>query len=179
MKSLSSSTTAVSLVIAGVLFVIASWIEGDRPAPEPPPAEMTPTLVNQVRPDSAVRDDSSMQSCREAEDSLKEKLSVSQYCEADADCTIFDYGYPIQCLTSVAQKEISGLRLEYRNYEQSCSYRVYYDCPAEPLERHPVCRNNRCAVELRTLDLLRDQTLEHLGIEPGSGPPSPPGGNRP
>ena len=172
MKNLTSSTTAVSIVIAASLFVVASWIEGDRPVPEPP--ESAPTFLREVRPDSAIRDELAMQSCREAETSLKETQEASQYCEVDADCTIFDYGYPIQCLTSVAQTEISALRLEYRNYEQSCSYRVYYDCPSEPLERHPVCRNNRCAVELRTLDLLRDQTLEHLGIDP-DGSPSPRG----
>lgn len=177
MKYLTSSTTSISFVIALVLFVAASWIEGDRPAPEPPPEDTVPTFVNQVRPDSPIRDDSAMMGCREAEDALKDRLEVSQHCEVDADCTIFDYGYPIQCLTSVAQSEISALRLEYRNYEQSCSYRVYYDCPSEPLERHPVCRNNRCAVELRTLDFLRDQTLEHLGIEPDRGPPLRPGGD--
>ena len=177
MKNLTSSTTAVSLVIAAILFAVASWVEGDRPVPEPP-TETAPTFLRQVRPDSAIRDDSVMRSCREAETKLEETLEASQYCEVDADCTIFDYGYPIQCLTSVARTEISALRLEYRNYEQSCSYRVYYDCPSEPLERHPVCRNNRCAVELRTLDLLRDQTLEHLGIDPDGGPPSPPGGKR-
>ncbi len=169
MKNLTSSTTAVSFVIAALLFVVASWIEGDRPVPPPP--ENVPTFLREVRPDSAIRDDLATQSCRDAEIRLKETLEASQYCEVDADCTIFDYGYPIQCLTSVAQTEISALRLEYRNYEQSCSYRVYYDCPSEPLERHPVCRNNRCAVELRTLNLLRDQTLEHLGIDPDDSPP--------
>jgi hypothetical protein len=177
MKYLTSSTTAVSFVIALVLFVVASLIDGDREPPTPPPPEKTPSLITQVRPDSAVRDELAMQGCREAEESLKSRLDASQYCVADEDCTIFDYGYPIQCLTSVTQSEVSALRMEYRNYEQSCAYRVYYDCPSEPLERHAVCRNNRCAVELRTLDLLRDQTLRHLGIDPDAQPgatPDPP-----
>lgn len=174
MKQLTSSTTALSLVIAIVLFSVATWIDGEQPAPEPPPPEKTPNMVTEVRQDTAVRDELAMQSCREAEDRLVAKLEVSQSCDVDADCTIFDYGYPIQCLTSVARTEISALRLEYRNYEQSCTYRVYYDCPSEPLEREAVCRNNRCAVELRTLDLLKDQTLRHLGIDPSAQPGAKP-----
>ena len=93
-------------------------------------------------------------------------VEESRSCLRDEDCTIFDYGYPIQCLTSVAKSEITALRLEYRDYEKDCEHRVYYDCPSEPLEREPVCRNGRCEVELRTLDeYLRDETLQHLGIE--------------
>ena len=154
------------MVIAVVLFALATWIEGEQPAPEPPPPEKTPTMIREVRPDSAVRDDRDAQTCRDAEEKLRGMVEASQSCEVDADCIIFDYGYPIQCLTSVAASEVTALRLQYRNYEESCTYRVYYDCPSEPMERQPVCRNNRCAVELRTLDLLKDQTLEYLGIDP-------------
>ena len=174
MKQLSSSTTAISLVVAVVLFAFASWLDGEKPAPEPPPPEKTPVMVTEVRQDSSVRDELAMRSCREAEENLVAKLEVSQFCDVDADCTIFDYGYPIQCLTSVARSEISALRLEYRNYEQSCTYRVYYDCPSEPMERKAVCRNSQCVVELQTLDLLRDQTLRHLGIDPAAQPNTPP-----
>lgn len=170
MKYLSSSTTAVSLVIAIVLFSVASWLDSGRPAPEPPPPEKTPTMQTAVRADSELRDELALRSCRDAESTLMSRLEASQSCAVDSDCTIFDYGYPIQCLTSVAQSEVSALRLEYRNYEQSCDHRVYYDCPSEPMERKAVCRNNRCAVELQTLDFLKDETLRHLGIDPDVQP---------
>lgn len=171
MKYLTSSTTTLSFVIAVVLFVAASLIEGDREPPVPPDAETTPQMHTGTRPDSPVRDELAQRDCQAAERQLLERLEVSQSCSVDADCTIFDYGYPIQCLTSVAQSEVSALRLEYRNYEENCSFRVYYDCPSEPLERQAVCRNNRCTVELRTLDLLKERTFEHLGIEPPSENP--------
>lgn len=170
MKYMSSSTTAVSLLIAIVLFSVASWLDSGRPAPEPPPPEKTPVMQTQVRPDTQLRDESVLRSCRDAENSLMSRLEASQSCEVDSDCIIFDYGYPIQCLTSVAQAEVSALRLEYRNYEQSCDHRVYYDCPSEPMERKAVCRDNRCAVELQTLDFLKDETLRHLGIDPDAEP---------
>ena len=166
MKPRNTSHTTIAVVAAVVLFAIASWIEGDRPLFEPTPEGEEPVSLHQVRPDSAVRDDRVTSSCVDAEEQLRDRLAASQSCEVDADCVIFDYGYPIQCLTSVAQTEVSALRLEYRNYEASCTYRVYYDCPSEPMERQPVCRNNRCSVELGTIDLLKDRTLEHLGIDP-------------
>ena len=167
MKYLTSSTTSIATVVAVVLFAVATWIEGEPSPPEVVAPEDTPTMIREVRPDSAVRDDRDSLSCRAAEETLRARVEASQSCVVDDDCIIFDYGYPIQCLTSVAKAEVSALRLEYRNYEQSCAYRVYYDCPSEPMERQPVCRNNQCVVELRTLDLLRDQTLEYLGIDPG------------
>ena len=169
MKYLTSSTTSLSMVVAVVLFALASWIDGKRPAPEPDSESTTPQLIGEVREDSAVRDESVTRDCRAAERRLFDTLDASQNCSVDADCALLDYGYPIQCLTSVARAEISTLRAEYKNYEAACTYRVYYDCPSEPLEREPVCRQNRCTVELRTLDMLKDQTLEHLGIEPAPG----------
>jgi hypothetical protein len=42
---------------------------------------------------------------------------------------------------------------------------VYYDCDTEGAERIPVCRNKRCAVALDTIDSLKDETLDFLGIE--------------
>lgn len=96
---------------------------------------------------------------------MRQSVSDSQHCVTDDDCTLFDYGYPIQCLTSVAKSEITALRLEYRNYERSCAYRVYYDCPSGESERQAVCRNQLCEVEIVTIDGLKDETLEYLGIE--------------
>lgn len=170
MTYMSSSTTAVSLIIAIILFSVATWLDRNRPAPALPPPEKTPMMVTDVRPDTAVLDESALRSCREAESTLMSRLDESQSCQVDSDCIIFDYGYPIQCLTSVAQADVSALRLEYQNYEESCDHRVYYDCPSEPMERKPVCRNNRCAVELQTLDFLKDETLRHLGIDPDANP---------
>ena len=68
-------------------------------------------------------------------------------------------------MTSVAKSEITALRLEYRNYERSCLYRVYYDCPTGHMERQAVCRNNRCTVELQSNEILEEATLDYLGID--------------
>jgi len=122
-------------------------------------------FADEVTADSTLRSDGVLQSCREAEDSIRQIVDASQYCNVDDDCTIFDYGYPIQCLTSVAKSEITTLRKEYDKYQQSCEYRVYYDCPSEPLRRQAVCRRNHCVVVLQTIDLLRDATLNHIGVE--------------
>ena len=93
------------------------------------------------------------------------RVEEARYCTTDDDCTLFDYGYPIQCMTSVARSEITALRLQYRRYEESCEYRVYYDCPSGSLERQAVCRQNRCGVKLADIDPLKDATLQHLGIK--------------
>ena len=104
--------------------------------------------------------------CEQSEDILWTKVGAAQYCSIDDDCTLFDYGYPIQCLTSVAKNEITALRLEYRKYEQSCAFRVYYDCPTGNMERQAVCRSNRCAVELQSNEILEEETLDYLGLDP-------------
>ena len=89
----------------------------------------------------------------------------SQYCQTDEDCTLFDFGYPIQCLTSVSKSEITALRTAYRRYEDSCAYRVYYDCPSGDMEREAVCRSNRCEVDLVSMEPPEAETLRHLGLK--------------
>jgi hypothetical protein len=164
MKYLSSSTTTLSILIAVVLFVAASLFESERTAPVPAPeaGEAATSPLGLVRADSTVRDDRAILSCRDAETRLLEEVEAAQACEVDEDCTILDYGYPIQCLTSIATSSISAVRLEYRNYEQACAYRVYYDCPSEPMQRVPVCRNSRCQVELQRNEALRQMTLDYI-----------------
>lgn len=154
----------LSIAIAVVLFAVATWLEGEQPEPEPElsPRENTPQMIMDVRPDSAVRDERDGQSCRDAEARLMATVEASQSCEVDEDCTILDYGYPLQCMTSIAQSKVSAFRLEYRRYEESCEYRVYYDCPSEPLIRVPVCRDNRCAVELSRNEILKQITMDHI-----------------
>ncbi|MDX1481890.1 MAG: hypothetical protein R3315_09455 [Woeseiaceae bacterium] len=163
MKYLSTSTTSISIVIAVLLFAVASLFEGDPPAPELVPEEKTPRMITTVREDSALRDENAAEACRAAEEQLLQTVAESQACDIDADCTILDYGYPLQCMTSIAQSAVSAFRLEYRDYEALCEYRVYYDCPSEPLVRVPVCRNNRCAVELSRNEILKQLTMDHIG----------------
>ena len=103
-------------------------------------------------------------SCEETENALRDRIDTARKCTTDDDCTLVDFGYPIDCMTSVAKSDISGLRLEYRKYEASCDFRVYFDCPAEPMERLAVCRENRCSVSLETRDIPVDETLDYLGI---------------
>lgn len=164
MKSSSFHTALISVTAALGLFLVASWFEDD--------SRWLPTArVNQIdasaqtrRPDTPVRVATDVVSCSQVEATLRSQVEGAQYCSSDDDCTLFDYGYPIQCLTSVAISEISALRLEYREYEKSCAYRVYYDCPSGEMERQAVCRDNRCKVDLISIDPLKDATLQHLGI---------------
>lgn len=164
MNKLPLSISAISVAVAVVLWYIATVLEGRLSPPEPEGSAGVPEFGRQVE-ESGLRGGAAAIRCLEAEQRIQERVDAARYCERDEDCTIFDFGYPIQCLTSVARSEITGLRHAYRDYEESCEFRVYYDCPSEPLEREPVCRNNRCEVELRTLDELRDQTLDYLGVE--------------
>jgi len=167
MKSSSFKTGLISVVVAVVLWVVATWFEDDTRWVPPDIDTNAADSLSIVRPreDSAVRAGTDVVSCTQAEAEMVASVSDSQYCQTDDDCTLFDYGYPIQCMTSVARTEITALRLEYRRYEESCAYRVYYDCPTGQMERAPVCRNNRCEVILDDGNPLTDETLRHLGIE--------------
>lgn len=162
MKYLSSSTTSLSIAVAVVLFVVATLLEGDPAPPELPPPEKTPQLIRDVRPDSSVRDGSQALACRDAEDALLQTVEAARACQVDEDCTILDYGYPLQCMTSIAQASVSDYRAEYSQYEAACEYRVYYDCPSAPMTRTPVCRQNRCEVELTRHEALKQLTMDHI-----------------
>lgn len=166
MNQLFQKSTVIAIVVAIALWALATWLDQGREPPGPPRGVASPTLMEPVARDTPVRTDVTARDCREAEESMRDSVQASRGCAVDEDCTIFDYGYPIDCMTSVARDRITALRLAYREYEQACPYRVYFDCPSEPMERVPVCRNNRCAVELRTIEMLRDETLEHIGVGP-------------
>lgn len=165
MNKLPLPVLVLSVALAVVLWYIATLLEGDRYGVVDPPAITTPPDFGRQQADSPVHGGAAALRCDRSEQNIQQQVDASRYCESDDECTIFDFGYPIQCLTSVAKSEITELRRAFDSYQQDCTFRVYYDCPAEPLEREAVCRNNRCEVELRTLDQLREQTLRHLGIE--------------
>jgi hypothetical protein len=166
MKRLPYATALISVTVAVLLWLIATWLEGDSPWLVPPPETGAGTASSEVRPDTPVQVRSNLAGCEQTEEALQLKVDAAQYCSTDDDCTLFDYGYPIQCLASVAKAEITALRLAFRNYEQSCPYRVYYDCPTGSLERQAVCRSNRCTVDLRSTEILEEETLDYLGLEP-------------
>lgn len=102
--------------------------------------------------------------CDVTENSLRERVEISRHCTTDSDCTLFDFGYPMDCMTAVAKSEITALRLDYRRYEENCEFRVYFDCPSEPVRRRAVCQENQCSVSLQTNDALEEETLEYLGV---------------
>ena len=166
MKRLPYPTALISISAAVGLWLIASWLEGDPPWLLPSPEAGTGIAKVEVRPDTPVQVKPDVAGCEQAEAVLRQKVDDSQHCSSDEDCTLFDYGYPIECLTSVAKTEITALRLEYRNYEQSCAHRVYYDCPTGRMERQAVCRSNRCSVDLQSNKVLEEETLDYLGIDP-------------
>lgn len=166
MNRLPVNTTLISVALAIGLFTIASFFEDDSRWMPVEPAALRTTPQ---RPSSGLggplKTTSSAESCEQSEQLLQQSVAAARHCSTDDDCTLFDYGYPIQCLTSVAKSEITNLRLDFKRYELSCDYRVYYDCPTGDVDRRAVCRGNLCTVELETIDSLRDETLEYLGID--------------
>ena len=165
MKQQPFATVSISVIAAIVLWSIATWFEDDSRWRDIAIKEAPDISLEQTRPDTPTKTNTNIASCEQAESELRDKVSGAQHCVIDDDCTLFDYGYPIQCLTSVSKSDVTLLRLEYRKYEQSCAYRVYYDCPSGDSRRQAVCRNNRCEVDLVTIDALKEETLEYLGIE--------------
>ncbi|MDH5345167.1 MAG: hypothetical protein OEW59_05325 [Gammaproteobacteria bacterium] len=165
MKSSSRPTILVSVVLAVGLWLAATLMEDDSRWLPPVPGEEIDTTLAATRADTPLRANTDVLSCGQVEENLTRQVGEAQSCSTDDDCTLFDFGYPIQCMTSVAKSEITALRLAYRDYEKSCAYRVYYDCPSGELERQAVCRNNRCAVELVGSEPLQDETLQHIGIK--------------
>ena len=154
----------ISVVLAVVLWFAATWFEDDSRWLPAEQEVQEPLALQSPRSDSPLRVNTDALSCQQVEEDLVASVASAQYCSSDDDCTLFDYGYPIQCMTSVSRSEITSLRIAYRSYEQSCAYRVYYDCPSGSMERQAVCRNNRCEVDLVSNDPLQDETLQHLGI---------------
>ena len=165
MHRLPLSVTALSVIVAVVLWYLATVLEGERTVVAGPGEAAVPEFGRRQQ-ESGLRAGRAAQRCQESEQRIQQLVEESRYCVTDDDCTIFDFGYPIQCLTSVAKSEITPLRVAFSEYHESCEFRVYYDCPSAPLERRPVCRNQRGEVVLDSLDELRDETLEHLGIDP-------------
>ena len=165
MNPSSYPTILISVALAVLLWLAATLLEDDsRWLPAEPP-QAVDTAPATPRADTAIRPDGDAPSCGGVEAALTRQVDEARHCVTDDDCTLFDFGYPIQCMTSVSKDEITALRLAYRNYEQSCAYRVYYDCPTGDLERQPVCRRNRCAVELVGSEPLQDETRHHIGVE--------------
>jgi hypothetical protein len=154
----------ISVALAVLLWLAATWFEDDSRWLPVERATQEPLALDAPRADSPLKVNTDALSCQQVEENLIASVASAQYCSTDDDCTLFDHGYPIQCMTSVSRSEITALRLEYRNYEQSCAYRVYYDCPSGTMERQAICSNNRCEVELVSNDPLQDATLQHLGI---------------
>ncbi|HEX9853494.1 MAG TPA: hypothetical protein VGA68_10790 [Woeseiaceae bacterium] len=166
MNRRSSNTTWLALALALGLFLIANHFDDSS---RWQPRELSRTSLNPPRESGLrgpVRTEQSSGGCDAAESEMLRTVENSRNCATDDDCTLFDYGYPIQCMTSVSNSEITALRRQYGQYEASCRFRVYYDCDIEGAQRRAVCRSDRCTVELETLDLLKDETLHHLGIEP-------------
>lgn len=165
MKLSSFQIGLVSVILAVTLWLIATWFEDDSrwmPAEQQLDADIS---LPASRVDTQVRTRTDVASCEQSEMRLKDQVEEARFCRTDDDCTLFDFGYPIQCMTSVSKSAVSALRLEYQRYEQSCAYRVYYDCPSGEMQRTPICQNSMCGVELTTIDPPRDVTLQHLGIE--------------
>ncbi|MGI9203235.1 MAG: hypothetical protein ACR2Q3_04460 [Woeseiaceae bacterium] len=165
MKLSSFQIGAISSVTAVVLWLIATLFEDDSRWRLSTSEPSVAADLSATRGDTPVRTATDILSCQQTEAALQSRVDSARVCSTNDDCTLFDYGYPIECMTSVSVSDISALRLQYRRYEESCAYRVYYDCPSGDMDRVPVCRNNRCEVELTTIHPLQDETLQHLGLK--------------
>lgn len=156
------AAAVVSVIVTLVLGYVIKTVNDDPSwlPVEPDGSSATPA----AEPGAAVAASPSVFDCVETENSLRSRIETARYCTTDDDCTLFDFGYPIDCMTSVAKSDITDLRLEYTRYEESCNFRVYFDCPAEPMERRAVCEQNRCTVSLHTIDVLEEETRDYLGI---------------
>ena len=155
MSRLPASSIIVSAVLAVLMVLFVAWYEQPDVLPPTDISEYseTPSVPAEVE---------TPQSCASVESELQVLVDESRSCSSNSECTIFDYGYPIQCLTSVTRDSIPMLRREFQRYHESCEYRVYYDCPTGSMSRLAVCRENRCEVELVAVDDLQDATLDHL-----------------
>lgn len=168
MPRLVPSWLLLSIAVAVVLWSVATLLENRLQPPEPVPPHAEPAGDASVdagrSPGSDDPDtgDAEGMSCQDSEDRLKLVIEDARSCNVDDDCTLFDYGYPLDCMTSVAKEQIPRLREEYRRYGEACEHRVFYDCPTEPYVRLALCRNNRCIVELDKRDDLEDATLDQL-----------------
>lgn len=146
MQKSTVNVLRVSAVVAVGLWLVATLGEmvlRPPPPPERPVAEADSALEPRQGAAPALP-----ASCPAVEENVETLVGESRGCQTDEDCTLFDYGYPIDCMTSVAKSAVPALRAAYRQYDESCEHRLFYDCPTEPFVRIPVCRNNRCTVEL-------------------------------
>ncbi len=159
----------VSLIAIGVsvLLVMTLWLFAESLRQAPPPVSV-PTPAPQVVPaptapvNRPTAGSEETLSCATVESRLIEQLAASRSCTRNADCTIVDYGYPVECLTAVARAQISELRQAFFAYRERCEYRVYYDCPTGDARPYAVCDAGRCEVRLLLPDRLSDDTLDYL-----------------
>jgi hypothetical protein len=166
---LQKSTTSllyISAAIAVVLWLLATLLQlslqpaRQMPVNAPQPVPESREVPAEQAAGQVMERRSSHEVCSAIEDELRSVIGEARQCTTDDECTLFDYGYPIDCMTSVAKSGIVTLREAYREYDESCEHRVFYDCPTEPFVRLPVCQSGRCEVELVDPRSLQVETVE-------------------
>ena len=162
MPRMSLALVLLSAMIAVVLWIMATVVEMHLRQKDVLQDEISGP-VDQAQPEGSAADTAMAMSCQETEARLEETVHKARFCTTDEDCTLFDYGYPIDCMTSVAKAQVPLLRQEYKRYDETCEHRVFFDCPTEPYVRLALCRNNRCIVELASNEALENATLNHIG----------------
>ena len=169
MPRVAPAWVLLSVGLAVVLWLLATMLESRMHGPPAGPSPSGAPAGSEAAEADRLQDGNDgnaggaeATSCAESENRLKVVIDGARSCNVDDDCTLFDYGYPLDCMTSVAKAQIPQLREEYRRYGEACEYRVFYDCPTEPYVRLALCRNNQCIVELDKRDDLEDATLDQL-----------------
>ena len=92
----------LSIALAVLLWLVATWFEDDSRWLPKDTSQQTGLLLEMPRPDTLLRVNTNELSCQQVEAELMQDLAASQYCSTNEDCTLFDYGFPIQCMTSVS-----------------------------------------------------------------------------
>lgn len=141
-------TIRLSVIAAVVLWLVATLTDMMLRPPPPPAPQPAPEKAGSPFEPPQGAAPALPASCPAVEENVQALVAESRGCQTDDNCTLFDYGYPIDCMTSVAKSAVPGLRIAFRQYDESCEHRLFYDCPTEPFVRVPVCRENRCTVEL-------------------------------
>ena len=147
MQKSTINVLRLSALVAVGLWLVATLAELMLRPPPPPETPAPEAAASATEPGRSAAP-ALPASCPAVEENLEALVTESRDCESDDDCTLFDYGYPIDCMSSVAKSAVPALRAAYRQYDESCEHRLFYDCPTEPFVRVPLCRNNRCTVEL-------------------------------
>ncbi len=82
--------------------------------------------------------------CDAREAQIRERIESANYCSADEDCAIADFGCPFGCGSYVNNKsDTAAIHAQISAYNEACGGPCVYRCPA--LRYKPACVQSKCA----------------------------------